>query len=445
MKGKSYVISCTIVAALGGFLFGFDTAVISGTTSSLERVFNLNEFWLGFTVAVALIGTVIGSIAVGKPGDVFGRKRVLVVLAVFYTVSAVGSALSCSWFSFLFFRFLGGLAVGGSSVMAPMYIAEISPARMRGRLVAVSQFNIVTGILVSFFTNYLIASLIKESAWRWMLGVETLPALLFFVLLFFIPFSPRWLVKQNRIEEAGVILTKIGEPNVKQELDEIVESLKIETESKKEKLFTAKFKKPIIFAVFIAAFNQLSGINAIMYYAPRIFEMTGLAANTALLQTVAIGVTNLIFTILAMTVIDKFGRRTLLLIGSVGMVVFMGLVALAFYTRHFGGYAVMLYLVGFIAFFAFSQGAVIWVFLAEIFPNKVRAKGQALGSFTHWVGAATISWLFPVAANVKWIGGGNYFMFFSVMMILHFIFVWKWLPETKGKSLERIQKELGIV
>jgi len=444
MKGKSYVISCTIVAALGGFLFGFDTAVISGTTGSLTEVFHLSDFWLGFTVAVALIGTVIGSIAVGKPGDVFGRKRVLIVLAVFYLVSAVGSALAWSWLSFLFFRFLGGLAVGGSSVMAPMYIAEISPARMRGRLVAVTQFNIVTGILVAFFSNYLIAIIIKESTWRWMLGVESFPALLFFVLLFFIPFSPRWLVKQNRIEEAGEILTKIGEPNVKQELDEIVESLKIETASKKETLFTAKFKKPVLFAVLIAAFNQLSGINAIMYYAPRIFEKTGLAADTALLQTVAIGVTNLIFTIIAMTVIDIFGRKTLLLVGSVGMVLFMGLVAGAFYTENFGGYAVMLYLVGFIAFFAFSQGAVIWVFISEIFPNKVRAKGQALGSFTHWVGAAAISWLFPVAVNVKWLGGGHPFMFFSVMMVLHFIFVWKWLPETKGKSLERIQKELGI-
>ncbi|HPG40062.1 MAG TPA: sugar porter family MFS transporter [bacterium] len=444
MKGKSFVISCTLVAALGGFLFGFDTAVISGTTAALKQVYSLNDFWLGFTVAIALIGTVIGSIAVGKPGDLYGRKRVLIILAVFYTVSAVGSALAWDWYSFLFFRFLGGLGVGGSSVMAPMYIAEISPARMRGRLVAVSQFNIVSGILVSFFSNYLIAGSIQNDAWRWMLGVETIPAVLFFALLFFIPFSPRWLVKQNRIEEARAILTRIGEPNVQQELDEIVESLKAESAGKKEQLFTAKYKKPVLFAVLIACFNQLSGINAIMYYAPEIFKMTGLAADTALLQTVAIGVTNMIFTILAMTVIDKFGRKTLLLVGSVGMVVFMGLVALAFYTQNFGGYAVMFYLVGFIAFFAFSQGAVIWVFLAEIFPNKVRAKGQALGSFTHWVGAAAISWLFPVAANIPLIGGGNAFMFFSVMMILHFIFVWKWLPETKGRSLEQIQKDLGI-
>ncbi len=444
MKGKSFVISCTLVAALGGFLFGFDTAVISGTTAALKQVYSLDNFWLGFTVAIALLGTVIGSLAVGKPGDLIGRKRVLVILAIFYAVSAAGSALAWDWYSFLFFRFLGGLAVGGSSVMAPMYIAEISPARMRGRLVAVSQFNIVSGILVSFFSNFLISGLIETDSWRWMLGVETIPAMLFFVLLFFIPFSPRWLVKQGRIKEAGAILTRIGEANVQQELDEIIGSLKAESAGKKVNLFTKKYQKPILFAVLIACFNQLSGINAIMYYAPEIFKMTGLAADAALLQTVAIGVTNMLFTILAMTVIDKFGRKTLLLVGSVGMVVFMGLTALAFYTQNFGGYAVMFYLVGFIAFFAFSQGAVIWVFLAEIFPNKVRAKGQALGSFTHWIGAAAISWLFPVAANVPWIGGGNAFMFFSVMMILHFIFVWKWLPETKGKSLEQIQKDLGI-
>ncbi len=445
MKSKMFVIGCTVVAALGGFLFGFDTAVISGTTSALETVFNLNEFWLGFTVAVALIGTIIGSILVGKPGDAYGRKRVLVILAVLYAVSAMGCAFAWDWFSLLFFRFIGGLAVGGSSVMAPMYIAEISPARLRGRLVAVSQFNIVIGILVAYFSNFLIAGTIQTDSWRWMLGVETLPAILFFILLFFIPFSPRWLMKQGRREEAKAILLKIGEDNVEQELNEIEASLKIELSSAKEKLFSPKFKKPILLAIMVAAFNQLSGINVIMYYAPRIFEMTGLASDTALLQTVAVGATNLIFTIIAMTVIDKFGRKTLLLIGSVGLTFFMGMVGRAFILESFNGYAVLVYLIGYIAFFAFSQGAVIWVFLAEIFPNMVRAKGQALGSFTHWVGAALVSWTFPIIANLPGIGGGGAFIFFSLMMILQFFMVWKWLPETKGKSLEQIQKELGIV
>jgi len=442
MKVRPYVIGATVIVALGGFLFGFDTAVISGTVSSLERVFTLTDFWLGFTVAVALIGTIIGSIGVGKPGDAFGRKKVLVVLAVFYTISAVGSALARDWYLFLFFRFLGGLAVGGASVISPMYIAEISPARVRGRLVAVQQFNVVLGIFIAFLSNYLIASVVSQAAWRWMFGVEAVPAFLFFVLLFLIPDSPRWLVKRNRVDEARGILEKTGEPDVEAALRDIVASLKTVSSQAKERFFSKKYQVPIFTAVLIAVFNQLSGINAIMYYAPRIFEMTGLSENIALLQSVAIGVTNMIFTILAMLVIDKFGRRTLLLVGSVGMVFFLGMVARAFYLQNFGGYGVMLYLVGFIAFFAFSQGAVIWVFISEIFPNKVRGEGQALGTFTHWSFAALVSWTFPVMAQK--IGGGHSFLFFSLMMVLQFIFVWKFLPETKGKSLEQIQRDLNI-
>ncbi|MBD3274043.1 MAG: sugar porter family MFS transporter, partial [Candidatus Marinimicrobia bacterium] len=396
---RGYVIGSTVVAALGGFLFGFDTAVISGTVSSLETVFSLSDFWLGFTVAVALIGTIIGSLSVGKPGDAYGRKNVLIVLAVFYTISAIGSALSANWYLFLSFRFIGGLAVGGASVMSPMYIAEIAPAAYRGRLVAVQQFNVVFGILIAFLSNYFLATIIQDNAWRYMLGVEAIPAFLFFALLFLIPNSPRWLVKKDRVDEARDILSKTGEPDPEKALNDIIKSIEVLSDQASEKFFSKKYSLPILTAMLIAFFNQMSGINAIMYYAPRIFEMTGLAMDAALLQSVAIGVTNMVFTIIAMSIIDKVGRKTLLLVGSVGMVFFLGMVAREFYLQDFGGYDVMLYLVGYIAFFAMSQGAVIWVFISEIFPNKVRSQGQALGSFTHWTMAAVVSWSFPIMAS----------------------------------------------
>lgn len=443
MKNKSFVLFNTIVAALGGFLFGFDTAVISGTTTALQEVFSLDEYWLGFTVAIALIGTIVGSIAVGKPGDALGRKKVLIGLAVLYTISAIGSALAGNWYWFLFYRFIGGLAVGGSSVMAPMYIAEIAPADKRGQLVAVSQFNVVLGIFVAFLSNYLLAGVIETDAWRWMLGIETLPAVIFFLALFFIPDSPRWLAKKGRMEEAEAVLARTGISNLAQVMDEIKSSLQADLHGAKEHLFQKKYRIPIYTAVILAIFNQVSGINAIMYYAPRIFEMTGIGANAALLQSVAIGTTNMVFTIIAMTMIDRFGRKTLLIIGSAGMTIFLALTAFAFYSQAFDGYSVMIYLIGFIAFFAFSQGAVIWVFISEIFPNSVRAQGQALGSFTHWVWAALVSWTFPIFTKTD-IGGGHAFMFFAVMMLGCLFFAWKYLPETKGKTLEQIQKDLGI-
>lgn len=437
-----YLLSSTIVAALGGFLFGFDTAVISGTTTALERVFTLSDFWLGFTVAIALIGTIIGSLGVGKPSDYFGRRKVMFVLAALFLASALGCAFTENWFLFLFYRFIGGLGVGGASVISPMYIAEIAPAKSRGRLVAVQQFNVVLGILIAFLSNYLLADAIASEAWRWMFGVEAIPAFLFMSLIIFVPDSPRWLVKMDRIDEARDVLTRTGEQNVDEEINDIVESLKAATHAAGEKFFAKKYSVPILTAMAIAMFNQLSGINAILYYAPRIFEMTGLSQNTALLQSIAIGVTNMIFTIIAMAIIDKVGRKMLMLIGSVGMVVSLGLVAQAFYFDNFTGYGIMIYLVGFIAFFAFSQGAVIWVYISEIFPNKVRGEGQALGSFTHWTMNAIVSWSFPVMAST--LGGGNSFLFFSLMMVLQFVFVWKFMPETKGKSLEQIQKDLDI-
>jgi sugar porter (SP) family MFS transporter len=430
-----------IVAALGGFLFGFDTAVISGVETSIQTLWSLDKVTHGFTVASALLGTVIGSLIAGRPAEKYGRRRVLQAIGLLYLVTSLVTALTPSWLPFVIFRFLGGIGVGASSVVGPMYISEISPADRRGRLVALFQFNVVTGILLAFFSNYLLFG-ISEDSWRWMLGVQAIPSLIFFVMVFFVPESPRWLMKNGKEAEAEKVLASIGEPNVAVAIKNIRESLHHETGAAKESLFNGQYNKPIFYAVALAMFNQLSGINAIMYYAPRIFEMTGLAKDTALLQAVSIGVTNMIFTLLAISVIDKFGRKTLLIIGSVGMVISLGLVAHAFYTQMFGSYFVMIYLVAFIAFFAFSQGAVIWVFISEIFPNLVRAQGQTLGSFTHWIMAAIISWTFPIIAGSSENGGFYSFLLFTVMMILHGFFAWKIIPETKGKSLEGIEKTI---
>ncbi|HEX8041484.1 MAG TPA: sugar porter family MFS transporter, partial [Chryseosolibacter sp.] len=419
------------------------TAVISGVEGSIQHLWSLDKFSHGFTVASALIGTVIGSLIAGRPAEKFGRKKVLQAIGLLYLVTSLGSALTNTWELFVAFRFLGGIGVGASSVVGPMYISEISPAKKRGRLVALFQFNIVSGILIAFLSNYLLFG-IADEAWRWMLGVQAFPAFFFFAMVFMVPESPRWLVKNHQPEEAEKVLTSIGEPNPSLALKNIQESLAMSIGATKERLFNGQYNKPIMYVVALAMFNQLSGINAIMYYAPRIFEMTGLGRDTALLQAISIGVTNMVFTLLAISLIDRFGRKTLLIIGSAGMVVALGLVAWTFYTRDFGGYAVMFYLVGFIAFFAFSQGAVIWVFMAEIFPNKVREDGQTLGSFTHWIMAVVISWSFPVIAESSANGGFYSFLLFTLMMVLHGFFAWKVIPETKGKSLEGIQRELHI-
>ena len=325
MKITASLIQFTLIAALGGLLFGFDTAVISGTTSDLVRIFQLNDFWLGQTVAIALYGTIIGSLVAGFPAERFGRKKVLITVATLYFLSAIGCALSHDWHVFLFFRFIGGLGVGGSSVVAPLYIAEISPPSIRGRLVGINQFNIVCGILLAFLSNYLIARSVTENAWRWMLGVQSIPAFLFFVLLFTIPDSPRWLVKRKRETEAKAILLKTGISNADQVLGDIKESIHSEVSAQQESLFSGKYRRPILYAVLLAMFNQLAGINAILYYAPKIFEQAGFGKNSAMLQSVGIGLTNLIFTMLAMSLIDRFGRKTLMLVGSVGMIVFLSL------------------------------------------------------------------------------------------------------------------------
>ncbi len=443
MNNSSSAFRNSIVAALGGFLFGFDTAVISGVEKSIQQLWSLSTFEHGFTVASALIGTVIGSLVAGAPAEKYGRKKILQAIGLLYLVTSLVTALTPSWAPFVIFRFLGGIGVGASSVVGPMYISEISPAHSRGRLVALFQFNVVSGILIAFVSNYLLNG-VSEESWRWMLGVQAIPAFLYFALVFFVPESPRWLMKQKREDEARKVLAEIGEKNIDSEATQIRQSLEQDEQGIKESLFSGKFNKPILYVVALAIFNQVSGINAVMYYAPRIFEMTGLAKDTALLQAISIGVTNMLATLLAISVIDKYGRKTLLIIGSFGMVLFLGLVAFAFFTGNFGGYLVMLYLVGFIAFFAFSQGAVIWVFMSEIFPNKVRSAGQTLGSFTHWIMAAVISWTFPIFAESSTYGGAYAFTFFSLMMFVHLIFVWKVLPETKGQSLEGIQRSLGI-
>jgi len=440
LKGYGYPIRVSLIAALGGFLFGFETAVISGAEKTIQQLWSLSSGWLGFTVASSLIGTVVGSLIAGIPAQKYGRKKVLTFIAILYLLSAIGCAITPVWFLFITFRFIGGIAVGASSVVGPMYISEIAPAGIRGRLAGSFQVNIVLGILMAFLTNFLLSG-IGEDSWRWMLGIMVIPAALFALLLRTIPESPRWLVLNGRDGEAKKIFERTGEHDA---VALIKEEHELSKQGTKESLFNGKFNKPILYAVLLAMFNQLSGINAIIYYAPRIFEMAGFTAANAFQQSVYIGVANLFFTLLAMNFIDKFGRKKLLLIGAAGMIVFLGLTAMAFNGEGGGGTAVIVYLIGFIAFFAFSQGAVIWVFISEIFPNSVRSQGGSLGSFTHWIMAAIISWTFPIIVEGSPKGGYYSFIFYSVMMFLSFIFIWRVMPETKGRSLEQIQKELGI-
>lgn len=441
LKVPFYVVRISLIAALGGFLFGFETAVISGAEKTIQQLWGLSSGMLGFTVASSLIGTVLGSLIAGAPAQRYGRKKVLTVIAVLYLLSAIGCALTPLWILFIIFRFIGGVAVGASSVVGPMYISEVAPAHVRGRLAGSFQLMIVGGIFIAYLTNFLFVN-IGEDSWRWMLGVMVVPAALFALLLRSIPESPRWLVLNRRDEEAKTVFAKTGEPDA---LGVIQLEHQLEHYGLKERLFAGNmYRKPILYAVLLAMFNQLSGINAILYYAPRIFEMAGFSKADAYLQPVYIGGANLLFTILAMTVIDKFGRKTLLLIGCVGLIVFLGLTANAFSGGGSLGKNVLFYLLGYIAFFAFSQGAVLWVFISEIFPNSVRSQGAALGSFTHWIMAAIISWTFPVIVEGSPNGGFYSFVFYAVMMLLALLFIWRVMPETKGRSLEQIQKELGI-
>jgi len=440
MKLNAVLLKSTVVAALGGLLFGFDTAVISGTTSQLSQVFQLSSKSLGITVSIAIWGTVVGAMLAGIPGERFGRRDSLRIMALFYLVSALGCALAWDWSSLVFFRFIGGLGIGGSSVLAPMYIAEVAPAKWRGRLVGLFQFNVVFGILLAYFSNYLIVRTNPGSAeWRWDLGVAAFPAALFFIMLFTIPRSPRWLVKKGRVIEARSVLQMTGDENYERDLKEIVESIDVEQKLAAEKLFSRRYAFPIFLAVSIGMFNQLSGINAILYYLNDIFGHAGFSRISGNLQAVAIGATNLAFTMLAMSVIDRIGRKTLLLVGSVGTAICLAGVSAIFFSHSHEGLLVWL-LIGYIAFFAFSQGAVIWVYISEVFPNTVRAKGQSLGSFSHWFMNALISGIFPLMAASS---GAYPFVFFSVMMVVQFFVVLFVYPETKGFTLEEMQKEMA--
>jgi sugar porter (SP) family MFS transporter len=421
-------------------LFGFDTAVIAGTTRALSTTFQLTPGLLGLTVASALWGTVLGSLFAGAPGDRYGRVACLRALAVLYVVTALGCAFAWNWYVLVFFRALGGLAIGGSSVIGPMYIAEIAPAAKRGRLVGMFQFNVVLGILVAYLSNYVVGLVgLGPNEWRWKLGVAAAPAAGFFVALFAIPQSPRWLARVGRAGEAREVLRKIGEPNVDQELSNILATVHVESKGRGEPLFQRRYSLPIFLAISIGMFNQLAGINAILYYLNDIFERAGFNKVSSDLQSVAIGLANLIFTIAAMSVIDKIGRKKLLLIGSVGTAICLASVAAIFASGR-GEKLLVWVLIGYIASFAFSQGSVIWVYISEVFPNMVRAKGQSLGSFTHWIMNAMISGIFPMMAAAS---GSIPFVFFACMMVAQFIVVAAVYPETKGYTLEEMEDKLG--
>lgn len=439
MKYLAKVYVWSLVIALGGFLFGFDTAVISGAEQAIQGYWHLSTVQLGFTVSIALLGTVLGALTGSLPADRIGRKKTLLAIAILYLLSALGTALASNWGLFLFLRFVGGIGVGISCVIAPIYISEISPAASRGKLVALFQFNVVLGILLAYLSNYIIGFWLSgEIAWRCMLGVLALPSLIFLIAIPFIPESPRWLIlKHHKVEDARRIITLINPLQADQVIDDILSHQEKNQGVTAVPIWHKKYRIPAIMAIAIAFFNQVSGINAIIYYAPRIFEMTGLGKSASLLSTVGIGVVNFVFTLLAMTIIDRFGRRKLMVVGSTGLILTLGLVSRTFFVHDFGNMTVVFLLLAYIAFFAFSQGAVIWVFISEIFPNQVRAKGQSLGSFTHWLMASVIAFAFPYMA--EHIGGGETFLFFTIMMVLQLILVIKYMPETKGKALEDIE------
>ena len=437
MNNKLLLWSITV--GLGGFLFGLDTAVISGAVADIKRVWQLDELSKGFAVAIALYGTVVGAGLGGIPADMYGRKKTLLWIGILFFVSAIGAALAQDINVFMFFRFIGGLSIGASSVVAPVYISEIAPPQYRGRMGMSFQFNIVFGILIAYVSNYLFDGFGGDNDWRWMLGVVAIPSLIFSFLVMLTPESPRWLIiKKNDEAEARKILA-ITESNV----DRAVEEIKMatnsgNTEGVADSFFSKKYAKPILLAFLFAFFNQLSGINAIIYFAPDIFKMTGLGESSALLSTAGIGLVNLIATLVGWYLIDRVGRRTLMFIGSIGYIISLALVAMAFYNNTHT--LTIYYIFLFIASHAIGQGAVIWVFISEIFPNSVRASGMAWGSLTHWVFAALIANTFPVFAEK--FGGGPIFAFFAFMMVFQLLYVWLMMPETKGVSLEDLQKRL---
>ncbi len=440
MNGRIFFWSLT--SALAGFLFGFDTVVISGAEKTIQALWGLSPGLHGIAMASALYGTVVGSLLGGWPADRFGRKATLVWIGILYFVGAVGSALAANVVTFIVARVVGGLGIGISTVVAPMYISEIAPPKYRGRLAGMFQFNIVFGILIAFVSNWLLSG-VGENAWRWMLGVAAFPSLLYAAFCFGLPESPRWLLSRKGDRAAGLEVLQRIEPNVSQaeiaaQADAIIAASSPQASS--GNFWTARLQKPILLAILIAFFNQLSGINAILYFAPRIFELTGLGANAALLQSIGIGVTNLVFTFVGLWLIDRLGRRTLLYIGSFGYIISLGLVAWSFFTNHLSLVPGCIF--AFIAAHSIGQGAVIWVFISEIFPNRHRAEGQTLGSFTHWIFAALLTTFFP--RMVASFPPGYVFSFFAGMMMLQLIWVKTMVPETKGVPLEQIQRQLGI-
>jgi len=442
MSSKNYAFFVSITAALGGFLFGFDTAVISGAERAIQEVWGLGDWLHGVAIASALYGTVIGALFGGVPADKFGRQKSLLWIGLFYLISAVGSGLAWDVTSFTVFRFLGGLGVGASSVVAPMYISEIAPAKNRGLLVALYQFNIVFGIVIAYVSNYLIGISELAQDWRWMLAAEGIPALIYSILIFRIPESPRWLIgKRNNEPLAREILTKTDPEGV----DEAIRlALEEEKKMKQKGSFSAIFQKRFlpttVLAITIAFFNQVSGINAIIYFAPRIFEMAGISSENALISTIGIGVVNLFATFIGLYLIDRIGRKKLMYIGSIGYIISLSLMAYNFLGPGIPAFWLPIFVFAFIASHAVGQGAVIWVFISEMFPNDLRAFGQSIGSFTHWILAAIIANVFPFFANQ--FGPGYIFSFFAVMMVLQLLWVRFKMPETKGRSLEEIHQNI---
>lgn len=425
----------SITVALGGFLFGMDVAVISGAEQIIQKLWNLGKWMHGTAIAMALYGTVVGAIFGSFPANKFGRKKTLILIGFVFLISSIGAALAQDVYSFMVFRFLGGLSIGASSVVAPVYISEIAPPKYRGRMGITFQLNIVAGILFAYVSNYLLQDVGGDNDWRYMLGVVAFPSLLFSVLMFFTPESPRWLILFRKDEEgARKIFAKSNTP-----ADELIIEIKHSVLQKNESLFSGKFSRPILLAFLIAFFNQLSGINAIIYFAPRVFEMAGLAKSSAFLSSAGIGIVNLIFTLIGWYLIDRSGRRKLLFIGSVGYIISLSLIAFSFSGNSHEG--IIWFVFMFIAAHAIGQGAVIWVFISEIFPNSVRASGMSLGSLTHWLFAALISQAFPFFAQT--LGGSFIFGFFAVMMLLQLLFVWKLMPETKGIALEDMNTRIG--
>lgn len=426
------VVLWSIAVGLGGLLFGLDVAVISGAEKAIQQLWQLSEWEHGTAIAMALYGTAFGAAFGNVPANRIGRKKTLLWIGILFFVSSVGAALSPEVYSFMFFRFISGLSIGASSVVAPVYISEIAPARYRGRLVISFQLNVVSGILIAYLSNYLLQGVGGANDWRWMLGIVAVPSLLFSLFMLAVPETPRWLLLHKNDEaHAREVLS-----NTEDDVDKTINEIKAGASETKEPLFNKKFYKPLLLVFLLATFNQLSGINAIIYFAPRVFEMAGIGKDTAFLSTAGIGVVNLAFTIIGWSLIDRFGRRTLMFIGSIGYIVSLGLIAVSFNNgaTQFITYYVFL----FIAAHAIGQGAVIWVFISEIFPNSVRAAGTSFGCLTHWAWAAVVAQTFPFfATNV---GGSYIFGFFCLMMVLQLLFVWKMMPETKGIALEDMDK-----